>query len=565
MVRARLEPFSGPIIPGGYDFRRAGYFKGFSARGYILGAVYPEFDPVLGGKEPDFFSRLAQLRQAISARIADIIPGQSGALASALLVGDRSRISDETEAALRGAGLAHILAISGLHMALVTSLIFGFVRLIFAFSPSLVSRLNTKKIAAVFALVSALAYLGLSGAAVSAQRAFIMAAIFLVAILWDRPAITQRNLAIAACVIIFINPNAVLGPGFQMSFMASAGLVAVFGRHGMVNKLRNAMRLRYGAQRSFVGKGIAGTSSIALTSLVAGTATAPFAIYHFYQAAAFGLIGNLVAMPVVALLIMPAGVIAMLLLPLGLAHIPLLAMEYGLALVVAVANWVSSLEGAMLQVGLQSGPVIALVALTILLLCLLRTRLRFFLAVLTAVTALTLSTAHKKQPEILIAPNAQMVAVNKDGELTILGKGKNKFVSRIWLGAIADSRASSDVIEASRTASSCTKAACISLVELAQRKPITIVQIKRTEYFNEACKTMGNTILVSKHVLPQQCPNPNDRPMIIDPSVQSKTGAIAFHARDKTADPAQNDLERHAESYGLSFQTAQPRLKRPWN
>ncbi|MBL4645227.1 MAG: ComEC/Rec2 family competence protein, partial [Rhizobiales bacterium] len=381
---------------------------------------------------------------------------------------------------------------------------------------------------------------------------------FLIAILCDRPAITQRNLSIAACLIIFLNPNAVLSPGFQMSFMASVGLVAVFRKGGLVQTFA-------ASNHSLPRKAFAGLASIALTSIVAGAATAPFAIYHFYQTAAFGLLGNLVAMPVVALLIMPAGVVAMLLLPLGLAAAPLLIMEYGLSLVVSVSGWVSSLDGAMLRVGMQSGMVITLLALSILLLCLLRTRLKYVLASAAVTIAIVLSSANTQQPIILIAPNAQMVAINEDGELKILARGKNKFVSRIWLGALADRRELTQVFETSKAASTCTKAACISELNRGQNPPITIIQIKRVEFFEEACRNAESVILISKRDLPEQCPDTTQNPLIIDRSSLQNTGSIAFFPLETNTEPFENDLAKHAATYGFQIQTAHPKIKRPWN
>ena len=205
-LRARLEPLSGALIPNGYDFRRAGYFKGLSARGFSLGEIVPElqFEATSGIALAD---RLTRIRQSVAARLKSALPGEAGALASALLVGLRSGISDDTEEALRNSGLAHILAISGLHMALVTALLFGSIRLVAAFARTVSARYEVKKWAAAAALVGALLYLGLSGAGISAQRAFLMAAVFLLAIICDRAALTMRNVALAAIAIMLFQPG----------------------------------------------------------------------------------------------------------------------------------------------------------------------------------------------------------------------------------------------------------------------------------------------------------------------------------------------------------------------
>ena len=226
---ARLLPPSGPVLPGGYDFGFNSYFQGIGAIGFFYGPPHrgaSRREPAAAALLAGFELRWRGFARPSTAASARCCRAKNGALAAALIVADRGGIPEPAVAALRDAGLAHILAISGLHMALVAGTMFFVLRLLLGLSLTATEGLPAKKIAAVAALVVATAYLAISGAAVSTLRAWIMLALILVAVLLDRPALTLRNVAIAAIAIILTNPAAVVGPSFQMSFAATAALIA---------------------------------------------------------------------------------------------------------------------------------------------------------------------------------------------------------------------------------------------------------------------------------------------------------------------------------------------------
>ncbi|MBL4758173.1 MAG: ComEC/Rec2 family competence protein, partial [Rhizobiales bacterium] len=145
-----------------------------------------------------------------------------------MITGDRSFISRNHVEMLRASGLAHVLAISGLHMTLVTGALFAGLRALLAFIPGIALRYPIKKIAAFAALFAGAFYLALSGANVATQRAFIMVGIMLVAILLERPAISLRNVALAALFVILWRPESVVTASFQMSFAAVTALIAAY-------------------------------------------------------------------------------------------------------------------------------------------------------------------------------------------------------------------------------------------------------------------------------------------------------------------------------------------------
>lgn len=409
---ARLRPPSGPALPGQFDFAFQAFFQGIGANGFFYGRPQAdEFAPENDNAVvlQDVRERLARLRETISQRIRSVLPGEAGSLAAALTVAERRAIPPDTVEALRASGLAHILAISGLHMALVAGTFFYFVRAGFSLFPVAVQTLPVKKIAAAGALLVSAIYLVLSGASVSTQRAFIMLAVVLVAVLLDRRAFTMRNVALAAILIILITPSAVVGPGFQMSFAATAALVATYaywdGRwpERISGDGSSSITIVYAVLGFF--------TALAVTSLVAGLATAPYAAYHFHRIASYGLLANLAAMPVVTFIVMPAGLFAMLAMPFGFEHWPLVVMGKGLEIVTAIARHVEGL-GGMLVVGQIDRIAFAVLVAGFLIFVLMQTRLRLIgIALMTAAGLAIGSSGPPPVPDMVISEDGRLVGI----------------------------------------------------------------------------------------------------------------------------------------------------------
>lgn len=413
--RARLSPPSGPALPGTFDFAFGSYFKGIGAVGYFVGS--PERAAVANTEVLDWrlaaARRLQTLRTDATDRIRDTIGGDTGAFAAAIITGERRGMSEETVEALRISGLAHIISISGLHMALAAGLFFVGMRLLLNLSIGLAHAVPVKKVAAFGALLAATIYLMISGGQVSAVRAYVMMAVMLVAVLLDRPAISLRNLALAALVIVVIEPSEVVGPSFQMSFAATAALIAGYAAwrdhrpedgflpEGMLPKPVRYLLTLFGG--------------ILLSSVIGGFSTAAFAVDHFHRLGVFSLPANLAAMPVVSFVVMPMALIAMILMPFGLDYLPLLLLGYGLDIVIALAREVASWGG---DGGIERLPVWFLPCFTagFVLLTLLRTRLRH---IGTTIVAATLGAAVFLPP-----PQAGALLVSEDGMLVgLTGEG----------------------------------------------------------------------------------------------------------------------------------------------
>ncbi|MGG2477764.1 ComEC/Rec2 family competence protein, partial [Rhizobium sp. BR5] len=168
------------------------------------------------------------LRSAIAERIRTTIGGDAGAFAASIVTDERQAITAQTMEALRLSGLAHIVAISGLNMALASGIFFVGLRLAFSLFPASAQRWPVKKIAAFAALLMTLAYYLISGFAVSAERAWLMMSVMLIAVLFDQPSLSLRNVAISALVILIFSPSEIMGPSFQMSFAATIALVSAY-------------------------------------------------------------------------------------------------------------------------------------------------------------------------------------------------------------------------------------------------------------------------------------------------------------------------------------------------
>ncbi|MEI9929420.1 MAG: ComEC/Rec2 family competence protein [Rhizomicrobium sp.] len=259
-VRAILMPPPAPAVPDGYDFGRAAFFDGIGGVGYAYGRATPIAPLRAGTFGEQAATAIAQLRWRMTQRIQAALPGSTGGIASALITGDRGSISEDDEAALRDAGLAHVLAIAGLHMALVGLGLFWIVRAALAAIPVIALNYPIKKWAAVAALGGSTFYLIISGAATPATRAYIMLATMLFAILMDRPALSMRSVALAAFIILLLRPESLLEPGFQMSFAAVASLVAV-AEWEAARRIHDGPRAFAGLRRYLRGKSRSRVSS----------------------------------------------------------------------------------------------------------------------------------------------------------------------------------------------------------------------------------------------------------------------------------------------------------------
>jgi competence protein ComEC len=512
-VRARLSPLAGPVTPGSYDPRRAAFFDGIGGSGFVLGSwtLQEGVEPVGG----EFL--IARIRAAMVARIFAAEPGEAGALAAALLVGERSALSAETNESLRISGLAHILSISGLHMMLISGTAFFVMRAVLALSPRLALVHPIRKWAALIALVVVTLYFTLSGGGAATLRAYVMAAIMFAAILLDRPAISMRNLALAAFVVLALEPEGIVEPGFQMSFAAVAALIA--GWEGWRDRSRPELASGDGLPGlRLVRAAGAALGAVLLTSLVAGFATAPFSAYHFERIATYSLLGNLLAAPIVSAIIMPFGLLALVLLTVGLEALPLWVMARGIEVLLWISDWVASLPGAEL-----SGPPMAPISLLmisagLLWLCVWRLRWRLLGAIPIA-AGILLVPILASPPDILISGDGKTVGVrDESGSLRISGSRAGSYVAEQFVAEAGGRGSSSGTL---RTGVRCDRDACL----LAGVEGMTVSHVMRPAAFLEDCRHAG--LIVTALPAPPSCKAPH----IIDGPVLARFGAHALQVR----------------------------------
>ncbi|MEI4487321.1 ComEC/Rec2 family competence protein [Frigidibacter sp. MR17.14] len=418
-LTGHLSPPEGPVAPGAFDFRRLAWFDGLGALGYTRRPVE------LLGRDPGMGIAAHRARIALSRAMQARIEGQAGAFAAALMTGDRSGIDAATNDAMRGSNLSHMISISGLHMGMLAGFVFALVRGGLALVPPLALRLPAKKIAAGVALVATTFYLWLAGPEPATERSWIMAAVMLTAVLIDRRAVTLRTVAIAALILMVARPESLAEPGFQMSFAATVALILGWPLWARV--------------QPFVPRLLRPAVALALSSLLAGGATAPIAAAHFNRIAEYGLLANMLTVPVMGAVVMPAGVIAAILGPVGLAGLPLWAMGWGCAWILFVADGVAGLQGAVSAVAAPPAAVLPLLAVGAAWALAARGALRAPGVAMLALAAALWAGAGR--PALLVSPGGGLIGImGPEGRAISKPKGEG-FAADSWLeddGDLAD-------------------------------------------------------------------------------------------------------------------------------
>ena len=382
----------------------------------------------LPGEASGFALALAELRARIAQRITAENPGPAGAMAAALVAGVRAGIDQATWRAMQISGLAHILSVSGLHMVMVAGSVFAICRWLLALIPPLALRYPVKKPAAALALLAAAFYLLLSGSSVPAQRSFLMTAVALLAVMVDRNPFSLRLLAWspAAMVVLLLRPEAVVGASFQLSFAAVLALMVVF--EAWQRRTPDQDRAEPGPLWA-VWRYLAGVSA---TTLVAGAATTPFAAFHFQTIPTYGVLANLVAVPLTSFLVMPAGMVGLLLMPLGLEGPFFATMTWGCEGVLWIARATADLPGASVLVRQWPGSALALLAAGGLWLALWQQPWRW--AGLGPVVAAMMLVTVTRPPDLLINATLGMAAVRGgDGTVTLLEWRRDRLIRGSWL------------------------------------------------------------------------------------------------------------------------------------
>lgn len=419
---AEIDPPSRAVLPGAYDFRRHLFFEGIGGVGFSFKAA-TVLEPAEIGGVSLFFERLRiAIGEKIDARAGDVSAG----IMEALITGERGAIAQEDDDAMRNSGLYHLLSISGTHVTMVAGVLFFFSRFFMACFPWVALHWPIKKIAAVVALLGAAFYVFLAGAEVPAQRALIMTGLIMIAIMLDRSPFSLRLIAFAALVVLLIAPYAMVGVSFQMSFAAVASLICFFEYIGPWWK-------KWYSRAGILRKSALYMMGLVMTSLIAGSVTGFFSLYHFQSFAWYGVLSNMIAVPLTGIVIMPAAIVALLLMPFGWEAPALAVMEWGTVWMLSVAHWAAGLDGAVVHV--SQWPVATFVFCVggILLLLVWSGWRGKGLAIGLFVMGLA-CIGFARVPDVMVAESGKLIAVRgADGDLYFSSGRRDKFTAENWL------------------------------------------------------------------------------------------------------------------------------------
>lgn len=524
-VKARLLPPSRASIPGGYDFARDAWFAQLGAVGNALGKIESLPPPHRAPLDLTLMAAIDRGRNILAARVAQTIGGEAGAIGAAMVTGKRDYLADDTKEVIRQAGIFHIITISGVQMTLVAGIFFIGLRRMLSLSQTLALNYPIKKWAAGMAMAAALFYDIVSGSRVGTERAMIMTMIMLAAILLDRQALSMRNLSLAVLVIIIIQPEAILGASFQLSFAAVGALIAVYeGR--MAQRIRERKEMfEIGGETKAVPRwreGLAeiienlknGPLGILAATFCATSATAAFMANDFHELSPYVLIGNPLTLTVIEIFAVPGAILGSLFFPIGLDGPVWHYVGLGISLIMMMARFIASLPASTIHLQAFAPWSIGFFALAVLSIILWRTPLFRAMALPFAAIGLCGAIAGPAF-DLAVAPTGDAIAIRgADGKLAIIGPRPSAFAAEQWLRSDADGRA----LGPARQMGGCDKLGCIA--RLPDGRPVALVLNQAA--FVEDCSRAEVV------VTPLEAPSGCAVPVLIDRDRLKTTGALTL-------------------------------------
>ncbi len=510
-LRATLFPLPSPTSPGAFDIGRMMFFDRLGAIGFSL-----ETPEVLATSSQPLSERIYAFRQHFAGQLMALMPENMGAVAAALTVGEQGSVTKEDAEAMRASGLYHILSISGLHLALAAGIVFYVVRFSLVLIPGAALHYPIKKMAAVAALISAFLYLLAAGWPVPAQRSFIMVAVVLFAVLLDRKGFSLNTLAWAATFILLCFPESLMGASFQLSFAATAAIVALYERFGYA---------LHASESGFIRKLFRAVFATMMVSLAATFATAPFIITYFNQVQLMGLVANVLVTPLTSFLIMPTVVLAFLLKPLGLLFLAARPLEWGIEGMLAIAHHIAALPYASIYVPSYTISGLVLSVLGLLLLVGLRTRFALMGVAFLALGACSMLLT--KTPHVLISDDAKQIAVRDAGENWVMIKGgPNSFTTQAWMKKLGKASALplKEGIFDTTTALKCTESDCTYTC-----KSGTVLFMKQPKKTKTRCTSNYTVAVLPYRLWKGEC----DGVKVIDRDALVAGGAHAMYCGDR--------------------------------
>lgn len=406
---ASVQPVSSSLFPGKYDFGRHAYFNGVGATGYAMSRV----KVIKKASSLSVLDKLERLRWKIFTCLYDA-KNKNTSVAIAIMIGEQKSIDKKILEDMRKAGLTHILSVSGMHLSMLSIICFFLIRYSLSNFVFFAQKYNIKKIAAWASLLVTFVYLLISGIQIAALRSFIMVAFVIIAVILDRTEDAKRSVCFAALLILIFMPESIFHPSFQMSFSAVLALVSSYEFYIKYAKFERSVGLLSKIKIYFLG--------VAFSSLIAGSATAMFVIYHFGNYSNYSVIANLLAGPLVSFIIMPAVVLTFFLLPFGLHKIGLFFLNFGIDIMLKIAKYISEISSSFIIFPTINTSVIIIFVVGLLWLCLWQARWRFLGAVPMIAALVLLFNADF--PSIVIDAKYKAVLIRQQHNLMQVGGKK---------------------------------------------------------------------------------------------------------------------------------------------
>ena len=524
-LKARLMPPARAALPGGYDFARDAFFARLGGVGSVLGKIeiLPPPDPAPLNLR--FFAAIDRARNELAQRVYGAIGGDAGAIAAAMVAGKRDFLSPDARTLIRRAGIFHIVTISGVQMTLVAGIFYVGLRRLLALSQTLALNYPIHKWAAALAILGAILYDLGTGSRVGTQRALAMTVIMLGAVIVDRPSLSMRNLALAVFFVVMVEPEALLGASFQLSFAAVAALIAVYEwRNDYMAKSRagaQASAQPVGAftewREMFLERLLHGPGALLLATFCATSATAGFMAADFHEISPYVLIGNPLTLAIIEFFAVPCALLGALLYPLGLDGFVWFYLKLGIELVMWLAALIAAAPGASLPVKAFAPWALVFLALAVLS----ATLWRSWPFKATAVPLLLLGLMGAREGaafDVAVAPTGDAVALRQSGgALALIGKNPQAFAAEQWLRADADPRAADEA-----AGGGCDALACVGR---ATNGSYVSVVSERAAFVEDCARA-------AMIVTPLHAPSGCAAPIVIDRDRLAETGAIALRFRE---------------------------------
>lgn len=509
-LRARLVPPAAPMLPGGYDFARTAWFAGIAATGSVLGPVVVV--------SPGETSTIGAWQRRLSAHVRASLDGSPGAIAAALASGDRGAIAEADDAAMRDAGLTHLLSVSGLHVSAVVAAAYVLTVRLLALLPWLALRVRLPLVAAGAGALAGVGYTLLTGAEVPTIRSCIGAVLVLIALAIGREPLSMRMVAIAAALVLLIWPEALVGPSFQMSFAAVIAIVALHG---------SAPMRAFAAPRDdpWWQRGLRALAGLLLTGVVIELALMPIGLFHFHRAGVYGALANVVAIPLTTLASMPLIALALLLDLVGAGAPAWWLAGQSLEGLLALAHYTASLPGAVTYYPALAPTVFALFVVGGLWLALWRSTAR--LAGLIPVLAAVALASQARAPDLLIFGDGRQVGIaGESGDALLVLRDSRSTYTRDNLLESAGMAGPVQLL-ASWPAARCNRDFCAVPLARAGRRWQLLVA-RNTDFVEwaalvRACAAAD--IVIASRTLPQAC---QPRWLKADRALLDQTGGLTI-------------------------------------